>query len=271
MTADTGTHIPNHLLDLTRKIENLVPSQAEGLLTRMYDGLNSTDEATRYQAAEALTSAIYPKYKFSEFARIFLEDQEFLHYYQRFMDEENWHSLDRKYTLNQLLKLCANLQGDLAECGVYKGASAYLMCRANRQTGRIIHLFDSFSGLSEPDHRDGEYWFKGALSAGEDTLSNSLAGFENFRIYSGWIPGRFHEVSNLQFCFLHIDVDLYEPTLASLVFFYERIVSGGLILMDDYGFKTCPGAKQAADEFFSDKSEQIILLPTGQAFVVKQQ
>ena len=55
--------------------------------------------------AEIFTMAVYPKYKFSEFGKLFLEDREFLEYYEKFMDPENWHSLDRKFTLNQLLKL----------------------------------------------------------------------------------------------------------------------------------------------------------------------
>jgi hypothetical protein len=220
--------------------------------------------------AERLAYAAYPKYKFSEFARIFLEDEEFLAFYMRFMDQGNWHSLDRKYTLNQLLKLTLHLTGDLAECGVYKGASAYLMCQAHSSSKKIVHLFDSFEGLSEPNHIDGDYWKSGALMTSEESLHHTLSEFENYQTYKGWIPERFMEVSNLMFSFLHIDVDLYKPTLDSLEFFYEHMQAGGIILMDDYGFNTCPGTKSAADEFFSNRNEQIVKLPTGQAFVLIQ-
>lgn len=72
------------------------------------------------------------------------------------------------------------------------------------------------------------------------------------------------------FCFVHIDVDLYQPTYDSLAFFYERTSSGGIILCDDYGFITCPGAKAAMDSFFLNKLERIVCLPTGQGFVVKK-
>jgi hypothetical protein len=61
---------------------------------------------------------------------------------------------------------------------------------------------------------------------------------------------------------------LYQPTFASVSFFYPRMNSGGLMLFDDYGFATCPGARRAIDEFFADKPEPIIDLPTGQAFVL---
>ena len=254
-----------------REIERLAPAQALVLLQFLRTGLDqSTSEALHYQAAEALTAAVYPKYKFSEYARVFLEDEAFLDYYRRIMDVGNWHSLDRKYTLNQLLRLTLHLDGDVVECGTYKGASALLMCRAHRETGRHVHLFDSFEGLSEPDHRDGEYWTRGALSMPEASVRETLAGLDNYRTYKGWIPERFVEIAGAPIAFLHVDVDLYQPTLDSVAFFYRQIVPGGVILLDDYGFTTCPGATRAADEFFADKPERIAMLPTGQAFTVKQ-
>lgn len=259
------------ILLLIKEIESTFPGRVESMLTLLRNGLSpKAKEIDRYNAAEALSMAIYPTYKFSEFARIFLEDEPFIHYYERFMDANNWHSLDRKYTLNQLLKLTLHLEADAAECGTYKGASAYLMCQAHLKTGRTVFLFDSFEGLSHPSNKDGDYWFEGALSMPESALHEALSEFSNYAAYKGWIPERFHEVENKRFGFIHIDVDLYQPTLASLTFFYQRLLPGGVILMDDYGFKSCPGAKQAADEFFSDLPEKIVGLPTGQAFIVKQ-
>lgn len=271
-SAYVGSTQPSpRVLQLASEIEQIAPTQAVSLLTHLCNGLNgATEENVCYQAAEALAMAVYPKYKFSEYARIFLEDEDFLAYYKKFMDVGNWHSLDRKYTLDQLLKLTLHLEGDLVECGTYKGASAFLMCKAHRDSGRVVHLFDSFEGLSAPDHRDGAYWVQGALTMPEQTLHETLAEFHNYETYKGWIPERFSEVANLKFSFLHIDVDLYQPTWDSLAFFYDKIVPGGVILMDDYGFKTCPGAKSAVDEFFLGRAEQIVMLPTGQAFTVKQ-
>jgi O-methyltransferase len=71
-----------------------------------------------------------------------------------------------------------------------------------------------------------------------------------------------------RFSFVHLDVDLYQPTMDSLEFFYGKMSPGNIILCDDYGFVTCPGAKKAMDSFFADKPEEIVSLPTGQGFVV---
>lgn len=241
------------------------------ILLTVKKGLDAgASEFERYVFAEQLSSAIYPKYKFSEFGRIFLEDESFIEYYKGIMDVNNWHSLDRKYTLNELLKLTLHIDADVVECGSYKGASAYLMCKAYQNSEVLVHLFDSFEGLSMPNDRDGNYWNKGSLSMPESEIYEALKEFKNHRIYKGWIPDRFSEVRDRRIGFLHVDVDLYQPTLDSLHFFYDRIVPGGVILMDDYGFTSCPGAKQAADEFFSTKKESIVSLPTGQAFVLKQ-
>lgn len=264
-------NLTQKVISLAEKIAKHAPEKAETLLSLINTGLKpGAGEEERYRLAEALSTAIYPKYKFSEFARLFLEDEAFLNYYKRFMDADNWHSFDRKYTLDQLLKSTLHLPGDLVECGTYKGASAYLMCRAHRNSEKSIHLFDSFEGLSSPDPCDGSYWKAGALSIPEEVLHETLAEFRNYQVHKGWIPERFIDVAERCFCFFHLDVDLYQPTLTSLDFFYERMTAGGMILLDDYGFKTCPGTMRAADQFFHDRPENIIMLSTGQAFIIKQ-
>lgn len=64
-------------------------------------------------------------------------------------------------------------------------------------------------------------------------------------------------------------MDLYQPTLDSFRFFYPRLNPGGIILCDDFGFATCPGARKAANDYFSDKVEKMIELPDGGGFIIK--
>ena len=73
----------------------------------------------------------------------------------------------------------------------------------------------------------------------------------------------------MKFSFVHIDVDLYEPTHDSLSFFYERLVPGGIIVCDDYGSEACPGAYKACNDFIADKPEEIVHLTGGQGVIVK--
>lgn len=251
-------------------IPALTPKLIRQLRDRLDEYAEDLEEIDRYYLAEKLANSVYPKYKFSDFSRIYLEDEAFMAYYERFMDPGNYRTYDRKYFLNELLKLTDRVPGDLVECGCNKGVSAYLLCAHAKKHNRKVHLFDSFEGLPQPEAGDGVWWKKGDLAVGEATLKETVGEFDNWIGYTGWIPSRFNEIKDGLFSFVHIDVDLYQPTLDSIEFFYSRTRPGGVILLDDYGTWTCPGAKQALDEFFSDKPEDIILVPTGQGFVIRE-
>lgn len=225
------------------------------------------DEYVRFVLAERICRLIYPRYKFSEFGRIFLDDRPFIRWYESALGRSNYHSLDRKYALDQLTQLVTHLPGDTAECGVYQGASSYLICRRMSGLGKLHHVFDSFEGLSAPRPEDGSYWRAGDLSAPEAEARETLRDFDFVAYHRGWIPTRFPEVADRTFCFVHLDVDLYDPTRDALEFFYDRMVPGGIILCDDFGFRTCPGAHRAMTDFFRDKAEEIVSLPTGQGLV----
>ncbi len=72
-----------------------------------------------------------------------------------------------------------------------------------------------------------------------------------------------------RFAFVHIDVDLHEPTMDSVEFFYPRLAPGGILLCDDYAIGTCVGATEAIDDFFDDKPEKMIALDAGGGFMIK--
>lgn len=228
------------------------------------------DDRSRYVLAEALARQVYPRYKFSEFGRLIDYDADFIEYYKRYCGTVNYHSLDRKYTLDQLMKLVLAVAGDTVECGAFRGASSYLICRRIAGSKKTHHVFDSFEGLSKPGPEDGSHWHAGAMASDEAMIRETLRAFDYVVYHKGWIPEKFQEVKDRRFSFVHIDVDLYQPTLDSLAFFYPRTTSGGIILSDDYAFITCPGQKKAMDSFFSDKPEEIVALPTGQGFVIKK-
>ena len=185
---------------------------------------------------------------------------------------------ERKYNLLQLAQSVRDLPGDTAECGVYAGEGSFLIMKATAtdKIERHHHIFDSFGGLSEPsdvdkiDDPNVYKWRAGDLSIPEELVDHNLREFAQRRLYKGWIPARFREIDDRVFAFVHIDVDLYEPTKDSIAFFYERTVPGGIIVCDDYGFITCPGAHRAMKEFMSDKPEHVIHLTTGQGVIVKR-
>jgi hypothetical protein len=219
-----------------------------------------------------MAAALFGDFPISDDHKSWRDDLEFRADYRR-LSPGNPYSEDRKWTLREFARMTNSLPGDIAECGCYEGTSAYFMAQVSSH-GQI-HLFDSFEGVSEPDGRDRPDredvigWNKGDLGAVERKLQANLAGFVGIQSYRGWIPTRFDAVAGQQFRLVHIDVDLYQPTWDSLEFFFPRLVEGGYLVMDDYGFNTCPGARKAADDFAARHQLQILHLPTGQGVIVK--
>jgi O-methyltransferase len=166
-----------------------------------------------------------------------------------------------------------HVSGDTAECGVRYGKSSFFILNGLRDPQRPHHLCDSFEGLSQPTAADAETggrrdaWAAGDLEADERITREQLKDFPQCQFHRGWIPECFAGLENRRFALVHIDVDLYEPTRAAFEFFYPRLSPGGVMICDDYGFASCPGARKAVDEYFADKPDVPIELPSGQALI----
>ena len=226
---------------------------------------------TRYRLAERVFERLAPGQHLSEDRRWFFADADYAAFYERF-GEGNYRAYDRRYAVAQFAALASRLPGDFAECGVYRGATAYLLARALAEAApeRRLHLFNSFAGLSAPDGIDGAHWRKGDMAVGLADVRMALGEhLPRIEFHPGWIPERFADVADRRFALVHLDVDLYQPTADSLAFFYGRLVDRGVLVCDDYGFETCPGARRALDEFFADKPEPVLNLPTGQGVVIR--
>lgn len=222
----------------------------------------------RHVLLENCARILAPEYKLTDISLAWREDHSFIDWYEKHVPE-NYRSLDRKFMVRELLKLTENVPGDTVECGAYRGATSHLICQSNVGSNKCHHVFDSFEGVSEPDEFDGTHWSKNAMAMPEQVCRETLREFEFVKYYKGWIPERFDEVSGQKFSFIHIDVDLYQPTYDSAEFFYERLSPGGIMVCDDYGFLTCPGARKAMDEYFAHK-EPVVMLTTGQGLVFKK-
>jgi len=224
------------------------------------------------QECARIAASLFGDFPLSDDYKLWREDHAFLNTYKK-LSPGNPYSQDRKFVLKEFTKYTSSIPGYMAECGCYEGASAYFIASESPDTPFMI--FDSFEGLSDPDKSDQEnmgahaYWKQGDLSSSELKLKETLKEFKNISTYKGWIPERFSEVKYERFKLVHIDVDLYQPTLDSLTFFYPRMTSGGVIIMDDYGATTCPGAYKAAEEFMKNKEEHIVHLPTAQGIIIK--
>lgn len=168
--------------------------------------------------------------------------------------------------LYRIIKAISKIDGDLAEVGVYKGGTAKIICEAKGQ--KTLHLFDTFEGLPRLSEKDNSYEFhENQYSCSLDYVKNYLRDYCNVFFYKGLFPSTAGPIEQKKFAFVHLDVDLYESTINSLVFFYPRITKGGVLLSHDYLW--IEAVRRAFNDFFKDKTEPIIELTDNQSMIVK--
>jgi len=176
--------------------------------------------------------------------------------------------LHARYVLYSLaLDAVRRCTGDVAECGVYRGGSAKLL--AGIASDRTVYLFDTFHGMPATDpsrdlHLAGDF-----ADTSLDAVREYLSGHKNVELVPGLVPESLEVIEHKTFAFVHIDLDIYSAIKAACEFFYSRMQPGGVLLFDDYGYSSCPGARLAIEEFFADKPETPLVMETGQCSIVR--
>lgn len=166
------------------------------------------------------------------------------------------------------------IPGAFVECGVWRGGSAMVMGRVLEQLGvrdRDLFLFDTFAGMTAPStvdvdiygstaahvlgasaKREGDRGDMWCIASQEDVAANlRLSGYPMERIHlvagavEDTLPGR----APTEIALLRLDTDWYASTKHELEVLYPRLVSGGILIVDDYGHWA--GCRQAVDEYFA--------------------
>jgi O-methyltransferase len=193
----------------------------------------------------------------------------------------------RLYNTVQFLRHTFDLEGDVAECGAFRGLGSHMFCNYLRLAnpdfnGEGYHVFDSFEGLSQPSEQDviskqeygavgTHFQAAGAFHGQLETVKSTLREFPLIQYHAGWIPESFAGIAERSYKFVHVDLDLYEPIKGALEYFYPRMVKGGIIVIDEYAIPRWPGARTAADEF-CQKNHLIspVSLTTGNGVLIKK-
>ena len=147
--------------------------------------------------------------------------------------------------------------------GVYEGGSAKLM---EHLCTFFLHLVDSFEGLPKPTVKSDGFP-NGSFKVKPDRFPTFG---ENVTIHKGWIADLAPQLQFGPVSLAHIDVDHYQSYKDALAVVYPQMISGGVLLFDDYGFPRCKGARTAVDEFFDDKTESPVLLNTKQGIAIRR-
>lgn len=163
---------------------------------------------------------------------------------------------------DEFLKV-AHLDGDIADLGSYRGGSALVLRRL--APDKHLHLFDTWAGNPYDDdfchHKKGEW-----PASLEDC--KALVGADEYTHYhQGVFPewdgddrhdGGYRPAGEHFFCFVYVDMDTYQSTRDAIEFFWPRLVSGGILFFDDWGWEPCAGVKKAVDEAFGDGQKRVV-------------
>tara|TARA_B100000029_G_scaffold508795_1_gene596516 strand:+ start:440 stop:1366 length:927 start_codon:yes stop_codon:yes gene_type:complete len=183
------------------------------------------------------------------------------------MGTEHGADYDENYTLYSCIKATKDLPGDIAELGVWKGATSRLICEVKGE--KNLYLFDTFEGLPKTNDND-RFVQKGWLeNTSLESVKNYLSDFKNIHFLKGVFPETTGPITDKKFSFVHLDTNLYQSTLDALDFFWPRMVVGGRIVSHDYNTNSMPGIKQAFSEFFMNQPEKIIEIADTQVMVIK--
>lgn len=175
---------------------------------------------------------------------------------------------DEMYTLYSSMLAVADLPGDVAEVGVYKGGSARILCEL--KAAKELHLFDTFEGLPEAVITNDDVvkpkWLNDVILT---DVQQSFVAYSGVHFYQGLFPTTAISVVDKQFSLVNLDTDIFQGTYEGLRFFWPRMVKGGRIISHDYVNADCPGVKRAFHQFFKGRLELIVEIADGQALVIK--
>jgi rfaE bifunctional protein nucleotidyltransferase chain/domain len=147
-----------------------------------------------------------------------------------------------------------DLQGDVADLGACRGGTSLVLRRL--APDKQLHLFDTWEGTPVDDplchHKRGEW-----VADIEDC--KSLVGDSLLTYYQeGYFPRTAAGLEHNDFCFVYVDMDTYQATRDAIDFFWPRMVMGGKMVLDDYGWEPCAGVKKAVDEVFDEDHRRVV-------------
>jgi len=165
------------------------------------------------------------------------------------------------------VRAACRLGGSMAEAGVFMGGSARLICEVKGQAP--LHLFDVFETQQRASDTSGveiRAHF-GTVHGSLATVERVLAPYEKVHFHPGIFPESAKGLDEEKFSFVHLDMDLVSSTNAALAFFLPRMLSGAILIGDDY---YDPGVRQCFAEHCGHGGWTLMELPWGQVMVIKQ-
>lgn len=210
----------------------------------------------------------------------FIKEERFAKAYQAAKDTNPWDGFTlqwRTHVVCYFANLVKKLEGDYVECGVNTGAysRAVIEYIDFEKTGKTFYLFDTFDGLVKEQVTEDELeagigrYFKSYNKTGVYERVKETFKSYNVEIIKGIVPDTLSLCTSERIAYLSVDMNCAAPEIAAAHYFWDKLVSGGVIVLDDYGFPMHINQKIAFDQFAKEKNVEILCLPTGQGIIFK--
>jgi hypothetical protein len=209
----------------------------------------------------------------------FLKDPKFVQSYglAKGLMQDSWDGYDfrwRAYVVCWAASQAKNLEGDFVECGVNTGMNTRMVIDYMDfdQTDKTYYLLDTYTGMAPKYSSEEEMIRSRNMGYTEDiyeSVKNTFKDFKNVKLVKGAIPDTLTKVPSQKVAFLTIDMNCVMPEVAALEYFWDKMVPGGIIIMDDHGFPGHDEQRNAHKDFAKKHGTMVLPLPTGQGMIIK--
>lgn len=170
----------------------------------------------------------------------------------------------------------STLEGDFVECGVNRGGMSRAICQyvGFEKLDKRFWLLDTYHGLdegliNEEERAQGRTAHRDYYTECFAAVTETFRPYAGARIVQGAIPGTLSQVTAQQVAYLSIDMNCVAPEIAAAEFFWDKLVSGAVMVLDDYGFELHEPQKRAFDAFARERGVAVLSMPTGQGLIFK--
>lgn len=208
----------------------------------------------------------------------FIKEPRFAKAYQTAVETKPWEGFTlqwRVYIVCWFADYVKNLEGDFVECGVNTGAYARAVIDYIdfQKLDKTFYLLDTFEGfpieqITKEELKAGIAVYKDHYIDVYENVVNTFKDF-NVKIIKGRVPETLSQCDPSKIAYLSIDMNAVAPEIAAINYFWDKIVKGGVVVLDDYGFSLHTEQKYAFDAFAKQKNVTILSLPTGQGIMFK--
>ncbi len=268
--ANAGSASPPFLPSLTRPDPNVIPAFFHPLFW------SSKDHETVTDCAKKIVSLGEGGYHFGDNFLTWgknismLDDQHFVQAWESNVECAADETIGwRRYVLACAAHHCVQLEGDFVECGAYTGVGIKTVMDylGGTQFPKTFWGFDAFEHSASmlnhamPEHGPELY----------DRVKNKFKAYPQVKIVKGLIPDVFKSGCPGRIAYLHIDMNQATAEVAALDTLFEKIVPGGILILDDYEWAGIyRDQKIAEDQWLQERGYRVIPLPTGQGLVIKR-